>query len=275
MNKEVDGHAALGLNHTPTVLLLCLPIFGPGIVTAQTAHRLNTYLQTELDLKYGPTWALSLTSLVPILGPMFFQLWTQSRMNLYWDHERDNPAHAIDITQGLDKDAGFKARVDAAQEASRIAGSRTDGRWEQTKKRIASSGDTLSEVRTQRRQVRAAGGSTPVLPWLRPKTPASRLLHITCGDCAMAFDAKQDPFTETPIVCPKCGVQEVLPSLRGDDLRTRREHVNVASIAVDCPQCSTTFHALRNLHGATAIACYECGKTGSVPAPKINKPKAA
>lgn len=275
INKEVDGHAALALNHTPTVVLLCLPIIGPGIVTAQTAYRLNTYLETDLDLKYGPTWALSLTSLVPILGPLFFQLWTQDRLNKYWLHERDNPAHAIDITQGLEKDKEFQRRVSAAREASRRAGSRQDGAWERTKRRIAGSGATYAAIKEERQRVRAAGGSTPVLPWRRPERPPHHRLHVTCGDCEFQFEAEQDPFAETPLVCPRCGMQEVLPSLRGDPLRSRGEHVNTATLKIDCPKCDTTFHTVRNLHGPTKLSCFNCGKTGSVPAPKVQKPKAA
>lgn len=272
VNKEVDGHAALGLDHRMTVFLLCLPIIGPWIVTGQTAYRLNTYLETDMHLPYGPTWALSLTPLGWILGNGFFLLWTQDRLNTYWAHEKNNPRHAIDITQGLDKDTAFQRDIQKALAASRKAGSRSDSKWERRKQRLLATGATLNAIHEERGRVRAAGGSTPLLPWKRPQRPPRHRLKVVCGQCELEFDAEQDPFAETPLVCPRCGMKEVLPSLRGDDL-AERETVVMASLQVDCPKCQTRFHALRDLHGPTQVVCFQCGHKGTVPAP--TRPKAA
>jgi hypothetical protein len=81
VNKELDGHEALALNHRFNAILLCLPILGPAYVTFQTARRTGAML--EGSIKYGPWPILGLSWLVPILGTGAFVAWTQSRLNLF------------------------------------------------------------------------------------------------------------------------------------------------------------------------------------------------
>lgn len=267
VNKEIDGHAALGLNHGLNLFLLILPVVGPSIVTFQTAHRLNHNLEASRPLAYGPTWALWLATLVPILGNGFFLGWTQDRLNKYWPMEKDNPEHAIDIDKGLEKDKKFLVELKEAQKRSYEAGSRFDRKKQARRERWAARARRLREIRAERAQVRAAGGSTPVLPWLPPDRPTPRELHVTCGRCDTGFDVTQDPFADTPLLCPKCGLTEVLPSLRSDGL-AGGEKAAFAGLEVDCPKCQTHFHATRRLDGPTEIQCYECGHKETLPAPK-------
>ncbi len=255
VNKEVDGHAGLGFDHNQTRWLLILPIIGPSIVTWMTAHRINTYLYTEKELTYGPTWALWAGTLVPILGNAAFMGWTQDRLNIFWNMERDNRELAIDITQGLEKDSKFNARIKRAQARSEKAGERGGDRV------------TLRDIRKEREAVRAMGGSTPILPWKRPKLEEERLLHIECGECFTRFDAERNPFEPTPVVCPKCGTTEVLPSLRGDEM-AEPEGALITGVKAKCPSCKTTFHAVRDLDAPTPIVCPECGHTDTLPKPK-------
>jgi len=255
VNKEVDGHAGLGFNHRQTLWLLILPIIGPSIVTWQTAYRMNNYLYTEEPLPYGPTWGLWAGTLLPILGNAAFMAWTQDRLNIFWELEKENKWLAMDIDQGLSKDAKFQARVKKAQTRSEQAGSRADDK------------PTLRDIKREREDVRALGGSTPVLPWKRPEPEPPRILHVECSKCATRFDAERNLYESTPIVCPKCGKSDVLPSLRSDEL-AQPEGALVTILKVDCPKCKTTFHAARDLDGPTDIVCPECGHKGSVPGPK-------
>lgn len=254
VNKEIDGHAGLGLNHRQTLILLILPIIGPSIVNWQTAYRLNNYLYTEEDLPYGPTWGLWAATLVPILGNGFFMAWTQDRLNVFWEVEKDNTKLAVDIDQGLSKDKAFLARVKRAKAQSEQAGSRLRDR------------PSLREIRHEREAVRAVGGSTPVLPWKRPEPEPPRIVHIQCSQCDTKFDAERDVYQATPIVCPKCGKTDVLPSLRSDEA-AQPEGALVTTLKVDCPKCKTRFHAIRDLDGPTKIVCPECGHTGTIPKP--------
>lgn len=268
VNKELDGHAALGLSHRLNLFLLILPILGPTIVTYQTTKRLNTDLHSGADLKYGPTWALWLgTLLVPIVGPASHMAWSQDRLNHYWDYERDNPEHGIELDPGLEKDKRFVVEMQKAREASFAAGSRFDRKREARLARWKRVGGDWKVVQEERRQVRAAGGSTPLLPWLRPRRPEGRHLRVTCGRCDTGFTADMDPFAETPLLCPRCGLHEVLPSLRGDPLRDP-EHAGFAALEVDCPKCKTHFHAMRDLYDKTVVQCHECGHKETLPAPK-------
>lgn len=266
VNKEIDGHAALGLNHYWNKVLLILPLIGPTVVTYRTARHCNTDLHAGAPLKYGPTWALWLATWVPILGNGFFILWTQDRLNRYWDYEKSNPEHGIDIDLDLDKDKRFVAELKKAQVRSFEAGSRFDRKKERRRERWAARRAGWQEVQVERQVVRSAGGSTPVLPWRRPERPVPRTLRITCGRCRQEFDVLQDPFAETPLLCPQCGLHEVLPSLRSDAL-AQPEPAALAALEVDCPQCMTHFHVLRDLHGPTELVCYQCGHKETLPAP--------
>lgn len=271
VNKELDGHAALGINHRLNVVLLVLPVIGPSIVTYQTARRLNDDLHTTQGLRYGPSWLLWLaTFAVPIAGNGFFIAWSQDRLNRYWDSERTNTEHGIDVDADLDQDKAFVVALAKAREESYFAGSRFDRKRQQRRQRWARRGSSWKQVQLERRRVRAAGGSTPVLPWLRPRREVPRRLHVSCGRCELAFEATQDPFAETPLLCPRCGLREVLPSLRGDPLKDS-EAAAFAALQVDCPKCKTRFHAVRDLHDKTAVRCFECGHTETLPAPKASR----
>lgn len=268
VNKELDGHAALGINHRLNVLLLILPIIGPTIVTYQTTRRCNADLHSGAELQYGPTPLLWLgTFLLPIIGPAAHMVWTQDRLNKYWQYEKANPDHGIDVDQGLSKDKKFVAELKKAREASMEAGSRFDRAKEHRREKWRRATADLREARKERALVRAAGGSTPVLPWRRPERPRLHLLHVTCGRCEQGFDVHRDPVAETPVLCPKCGLREVLPSLRGDPLKQLQPGA-LSSLEVDCPKCDTHFHALRDLYGPTQIQCYNCGHQETLPAPK-------
>ncbi len=274
VTKEIDGHAALGTNHRLNLFLLILPIIGPSIVTFRLTRHCNQDLHSGIEMQYGPTWGLWAGTLVPIIGPASHMVWTQDRLNRYWQYERDNPEHAVDLDQGLSKDAQFVARLKKAKEASVQASSRFDVKKRERRERWADRTRSLREARQERALVRAAGGSTPVLPWRRPKRPAHRLLHISCGRCEHEFDVHQDPFAETPILCAKCGLHEVIPSPRGDFLAEPQPTV-MAAMQVDCPDCKTRFHALRDIYGPTKVTCFSCGHTETVAAPKAAVVKAS
>jgi len=70
---------------------------------------------------------------------------------------------------------------------------------------------------------------------------------------------ERDPVAETPIVCAKCGMAEVIPSLSENPL-ARPEKAAVPTVQVRCPQCKSRFTAVRNLFGPTAITCPTCGR---------------
>ncbi|HET6398855.1 MAG TPA: hypothetical protein VFH47_04810, partial [Candidatus Thermoplasmatota archaeon] len=124
----------------------------------------------------------------------------------------------------------------------------------------------LREVRQERAAVRAAGGSTPVLPFLRPKKPQTRLLKVACGACEHRFEVRQDPMVDTPLLCPKCGLLEVLPGIGSDPLAPPDVAV-VPRVQVTCGACAQTFHAVRELRAHTALRCPHCGATDTLPPP--------
>jgi DNA-directed RNA polymerase subunit RPC12/RpoP len=253
VNKEVDGHAGLGFNHRTTLWLLLLPFIGPSIVTWHTANRINSYLYTDKDLQYGPTWGLWAATLIPILGNGAFLGWTQTRLNHFWIAEKSNQKLAIDITHGLDNDPAFKARLTRAR--SEKAGARANER------------PSMRDVKAERERVRALGGTTPINPWKRPKGEALRHMHIECGECFTNFEVQRNPFEPTPIVCTKCGTTDILPSLRGES-RAPPEGALVPTLKATCPQCSTKFYAVRDLDADTHIVCPKCAHHGVVPKPK-------
>ncbi len=213
VNKEVDGHAALGLNHRLNLVLLLLPIIGPFIVQCQTAARLNHVL-SDSDLGYGPTPALCAFGLVPILGNAAFIGWSQDRLNKYWALEKADPSHAIDIDVGLQSDPEFLKELEAARLDSYVTGSRFDRRQRQRQDRWRQRMSGFEGVAQARQEVRDLGGSTPLLPWKRPVRPPTRILHVTCSN-EHSFDAQADPYEEVALVCPQCGEKEVLPPLHG------------------------------------------------------------
>ncbi len=254
INKEVDGHEALGLSHRRNALLLALPFLGPTWVAAQTARRAAGMLQGS-PVRLGPWPGTYFPSWVPVLGNLWYIAWLQSRLNRFWAEERRHPEHGIELDVGLENDTAFLVELERARKASIHAGSRFDERKEER-----------AEVRAERGQVRAAGGSTPLLWWRRPERPAPRPLKVTCGRCGTAFAVLQDPVAETPLVCWKCGLTEVLPSLRGNPLAPP-ERAAVPAVKATCSGCSTEFHAVRSLTAATVLQCPSCGRKETLPPP--------
>lgn len=265
VNKELDGHDALGLNHRLNVLLLCLPIIGPTIVTAQTASRTGRMLAGS-PIRYGLPWLVYVATWVPILGNLFFIAWQQSRLNRFWAHERAHPEHGVDIDVRLDDDPAFLVELAQAVRESYHPGSRFDARKNARRERVARVAATYDSVRQERAAVRAAGGSTPVLPFLRPKLPEARQLSVTCGRCQAAFAVVQDPLHDTPLVCPKCGLHEVLPALGSDPLR-KQETAAVPVLRATCPGCKAHFTGVRALKGPTRLTCPQCGRVETLAAP--------
>ncbi len=265
VNKEIDGHEAIGLNHRLSAFLLCLPIVGPTIVAAQTAKRVDVMLSGS-TVRFGPPTAIYLASWVPILGNIFYIAWTQSRLNAFWKYERKHPEHGIEIDVGLEDDPKFRAEIGRALKESYEAGSRFDRAKRRRRAKWAKRLAYFSEVRKARAEARAVGASTPMLPWLAPQPIQKRILHITCGRCEHKFDVTQDPTVPTPIVCPNCELSEVLPSLRGE-VPERTEPVAVPTVHATCPSCTTKFSAVRSLRGPTTLACPSCGRTEVLPEP--------
>lgn len=270
VNKELDGHEALGLRHPLNAILLCLPAVGPGIVTLQTAGRTRRMLSAS-GLRYGPAWLVGLAGCVPLLGSLFFIPWQQTRLNRFWAQERAHPEHGIEVDVQLDQDPAFLVELGKAVRESYHPGSRFDrGRLARRAKWQARAA-AYGNVRQERAAVRAAGGSTPVLPFLRPKLPEMRILKVNCGRCETRFEVAQDPFVDTPLLCPKCGLNEVLPALRSDPL-ARPQSAAVPVLRAECPQCKARFTGVRNLHGPTVLTCPQCGRaeTLALPAPKAS-----
>lgn len=252
LNKELDGHAALGTNHNLNKVLLILPIIGPFIVQCQTTKRINNDLHTDQPLAYGPTWALCLLGLVPIIGNGFYIGWTQDRMNRYWRFEKDNMEHGIDIDVGLQEDRKFLIELEKARKESYQAGSRFDRKARLREERWRAKVDGLEEIRREREEVRAKGGSTPVLPWKRPTPIPKTVLKITCK-CGHAFQRQRDPYHPTEIRCPKCDAVEVLPAEYGGGGVVERV------VDVECPQCNAAFRAKGPEDEPLDIVCPDCG----------------
>lgn len=265
VNKELDGHQALGLNHKLNVILLCLPVLGPTLVTAQTASRTGRML-TGSGIAYGIPAFVYLATWVPIFGNLFFIGWQQSRLNRFWAHERDHPEHGIEVDVRLDNDPAFLVELAQAVKESYHPGSRFDSGKTARRAALQRRVKAFGEIRQERAAVRAAGGSTPVLPFLRPQLPPLRVLKVTCGRCAASFEVAQDPLHDTPLVCPSCGLQEILPALRSDALR-KSEPAAVPVLNVKCPACKTAFTGVRNLRGPTRLTCPKCGRAETLAAP--------
>jgi predicted nucleic acid-binding Zn ribbon protein len=265
VNKELDGHEALGLKHGLNAFLLCLPVLGPAYVGFQTALRTHRMLAGS-GLKYGQPVLVGLTNVVPILGTLFFLPWTQTRLNRFWAAERAHPEHGVEIDVRLDDDPLFLIELGKALRDSYHPGSRFDSGKASRRERMDQRRESYRAVRQERAAVRAAGGSTPLLPWLRPRLPDARILHVTCGRCDTRFDITQDPFHDTPVICPNCKLSEVIPSLKGDPLRGK-EQAAVPVLQARCPQCKSSFTGVRNLHGPTVLTCPTCGRQDTLPAP--------
>jgi predicted nucleic acid-binding Zn ribbon protein len=265
VNKELDGHMALGLRHNVNLVLLCLPVVGPSIVAFQTSGRVRAMLQGS-GIRHGKGWLVWLATLVPIAGNLFHMSWTQTRLNRFWALERAHPERGVEIDVRLDDDPAFLVELGRAVRESYHPGSRFDQRRNERREKFQQRRATYDEVRRERAAVRAAGGSTPVLPWRRPKLPEARVLHVSCGRCDARFEVTQDPLADTPIVCPTCKLSEVLPSLRGDPLRGN-EPVAVPTLSVKCPSCRTQFTGVRDLRGPTLLTCPKCGRKDTLPAP--------
>lgn len=277
INKEMDGHSGLALNHTLNLWLLILPIIGPTIVQAQTAGRIGRMTKGS-PAKYGQPAGLYLVSWIPILGNLFFLAWSQTKLNEFWAHERQHPEHGIEVDAQLKGDRAFLVELGEAIPASYRPLSRFGAKGRARRERWAARRASLGEIEHERAIVRDAGGSTPMRFWKRPEREPNRILKITCGRCAQAFEAQRDPYTETPILCPKCGLLEVLPSLRSDTGQPA-ERVKVPVMKVTCLKCTTEFHAVRALAGPTRVTCFQCGRAETLGqttgAPARSRPKRA
>jgi predicted nucleic acid-binding Zn ribbon protein len=96
--------------------------------------------------------------------------------------------------------------------------------------------------------------------------PGVSNLKVTCGRCETRFEVTQDPFRDTPLLCPKCGLSEVLPALRSDPL-ARPVQAAVPVLRAQCPNCKAKFTGVRNLEGPTRLTCPQCGRAETLPAP--------
>ncbi len=258
IQKELDGHEALAINHRLNVGLLVLPIIGPSIVTARTA-RFTRDMLLGANMRYGPWILIYLATWIPIAGNLFFMGWTQDKLNRFWRNERISPSDTIEVDVEVKGDAAFRKRLAAAEQVSRRVASKYE-----KKKRIDVRGwiarffEYAAKVGQERRDVRERGGSVPILPLLRPQRPPLRILDVSCGRCNTEFQARSDPTRETVLLCPRCGMEEILPSTHHDALEGE-DPVAVPTLEVDCPKCNTHFHALHDLHGPTVLRCPECG----------------
>jgi predicted nucleic acid-binding Zn ribbon protein len=266
VGKELDGHEALGSRHGVRAALLCLPVVGPAIVAYRVAAATGRMVSGS-SVNYGPAWLVwALGTLLPILGPYGFVAWTQGRLNRFWAHERAHPEHGIEIDVRIDQDPTFLVELGKAVRESYHPGSRFDRRRQRRRAAMQRRLEAYGSIRQERAAVRAAGGSTPVLPWRRPRLPEPRILHVTCGRCEHRFDVTQDPLHDTPLVCPNCKLAEVLPSLKGDPLRGK-DKAAVPTLQAKCPHCKTQLTGVRNLHGPTPLSCPKCGRTEMLAAP--------
>jgi ribosomal protein S27E len=263
VHKEIDGHDALGVRHDLMAVLLCLPIGGPAVVSFLVARRAAAMMAAS-PVRYGPPAAVGLAVVVPILGNLFHLGWTQSRLNRFWAHERAHPGRGLEVDVELGADPAFLVELQEALKASYHAGSRFGRRAAARKTRWQARARTFGEVQRERAAVRAAGGSTPVLPFLRPQRPAPRKLKVTCGRCRHAFELVADPTAETRLLCPSCGLAEVLPALSSNPLAPA-EPARLPVLRVKCPACKTQFQAVHELAGPTQLTCPKCGRQDTLP----------
>ncbi|MES2155900.1 MAG: hypothetical protein V4510_12265 [bacterium] len=289
INKEVDGHEALGLNHRANAAMLWLAALGAvfllgagslhlgvmgyvlgalclaptSILQLWTARR-TAAMVAPSDVRYGNATAIWVATLVPILGGFFFIIWEQGRLNRFWSYERAHPGHGMEVDVELGSDPRFLVALDRARKESYYAGSRFERRKTERKARWTARLSWWSDLQAERKAVREAGGSTPFLPFLRPHRPRLMRLDVTCGRCATHFDLQRDPAAETAILCPKCGLAEVLPALWENPL-AKPERAAVASVRARCPKCQTKFNAVRNLFGPTVLLCPNCGRREELP----------
>jgi DNA-directed RNA polymerase subunit RPC12/RpoP len=299
VNREVDGHEALALRHGVTAALLASPIVGivaalvlaglrvpflpigatvlvasflpSAYVTLKTLLRADAMMAATL----GPTRPV-LTwfgSLVPVLGTLVLVPSLQTRLNAFWAKERSNRKGGVEVDVDLSNDPAFLVELDEALKESYRAGSRFEAKRRARRQAWNERAAQWVRLRAERKAVRAAGGSVPLLPWRRPRRPRIRILHVTCGTCQTRFEARRDPAADSPIVCPNCGVSEVLPSLHSDPLRPAQKAA-VPRLKVACPRCNKEFHAVHNLHGPTRLECPHCGRKETlVQVPKAARPE--
>ncbi len=264
INHEVDGHEALHLNHGLNRTLLVLPIIGPTIVQFQTARRIDAMV-ADSPVQYGNPAAIWAASLFPVLGNLWFIGWTQTKLNAFWAHAVTDPKRGMEISVDL-SDPSVQEELAEARERSRKAGSRQDDRREQRRERWARRRHDWAVARDERIAVREAGGSTPILPWQRPKRPPRVRLDVVCTECQTRFNVDRNPLGETVLDCPKCDNLEILPGPRNEPA-AGKEPVAVSRVSVDCPQCKTHFKATRHLHEPTSLKCPSCGLEDQLPAP--------
>lgn len=262
--REMDGHDGHGLPRLLVVGLAVLPVVGPYILSVLASQAAARMLQGS-PISYGPTWLWKLALIIPILGPASFIGFQQGRLNRFWRHERANPAGGFEIDVDLSDDPKFLVELGEALKQSYQAGGTLESNFsKRLKARFQAMQKRQARVRQLRSEVRAAGGSTPVLFWRAPKGPQPRMLHVTCGRCETRFDATSDGVSPTTLLCPKCALVEVLPGGVGS-VRQPKEKAAVLSLKVKCSNCQTRFHALRNLASGTAITCPTCGRSETLP----------
>ncbi|MHB8632947.1 MAG: FmdB family zinc ribbon protein [Thermoplasmatota archaeon] len=272
VNREVDGHEALGYPRRALVILLCLPAVGPLVVNFQTAGRVASMLgasENEERVRYGPAWLWGGLTMIPLLGNAAFIAWTQSRLNRFWAAERRHPERGVEVDDALVGDAAFLVEMRSAVRASYHPKSRFESGWRQRwMARSAQASLRRRSVREERVRVRAAGGSTPVLWWRRPRPARGGTLHVTCGRCRHAFEVLHDPLEPTPLLCPSCGAVELLPSLHDDPLAPPQAGA-MAVLAVTCPACRKGFYTL----AGKELLCPHCGRREAAPsAPQAPRP---
>lgn len=268
VNKEMDAHAQLLLNIPLHIVLAILPIVGPFVLSRWTASRIAEIYRPlgEDSPKHGSMAWSWLLCFVPFLGTTAHMGIAQDRLNRYWPISEEKGLGAVDLSLRNPSD-GYDQRLEVALEKSRKAGSRESTGLDKRKEQLERKREEFQVIQKERRRVRDLGGSTPVLPWKRPTLEPARHLRITCGRCELKFEQDQDPYADTPVVCPRCGLEEVMPGFASDRI-DRKEHVATPAVKVSCPDCKTDFHAVRNLVGPTALRCYECGREDVLPAPQ-------
>jgi DNA-directed RNA polymerase subunit RPC12/RpoP len=252
--KEVDGHEALELNHKAFAALLWLPIIGPTIVQARFAKEAAVMTnESPFALRPGLYWA----SWIPILGNLAFIGIAQAKLNGFWEEQLGRPEGGVEIDFDLANDPQFIVEFEKALPESYNAGSRFDRKKRLRRAKWKNRLSKYEGVSEDRLRMRVAGGTTSIFPWVRPKSLRMSKLGLTCGQCAQKFEVARDPYAETAILCPNCGLHEVLPSLRGNPL-ARPERAAIVTVEADCPKCERHFHALRNIAGETKLECPDC-----------------
>lgn len=263
--REMSGHQGLALGMRLAVALAVLPAVGPYVLSVR-AHRMAVRIAVGSTVSVKASWAWPVLLAVPIAGPATFVGVQQGRLNRLWAYERGRKDAGFELDVDLSGEPRFLVEMGEAIRRSYDAASTTESGWlRRLRTWRARTRLRLRDVRRLRAAVRAAGGSTPVLPWRAPTAPAPRRLNITCGSCSTRFTSQTDGISETVLLCPSCGASEVLPGLVAE-VRREKEKAAVVGLRVKCPDCKTRFQAVRNLAGATPLQCPKCGRAEALPA---------